>query len=155
MDWKGKINALVLVFLIGLITVSAVTVVVNSEAAANAEYARALTLTKGECVVTDIKKTTQSQSEVSSNKIDVEYKLSFTVGEKFDVRRGTVQVSANNEAAIKAAVKTECDLLWASIQAEPVNREKTVIIDYENNVKNQLYDLVSKTWKNKPTAAGS
>ena len=140
MDWKGKINTLVLIFLIGMIAVSAVTFVVKTESEAIAKYGQAVKLERKDCVVLTIRKPTLEQSEVTSKPIDVTYRQDFTVNGKSDSRTGTYKVASNSQTLMESQTPPKCLELWASIQAEPQFENVDVDIEYENGILNRAYD---------------
>ena len=147
-------NTLWIAALIGMIAIgSAITVFVTNEDDAIAELEKPVEITKEKCTIDSIEKTAGTKAEVSSNPTIVKFRLEY-FNPDYATSKGEIGVADNSDAVIKAAVENACEQKWEEVKARKENTEKTVIIQYPNDLLNQYYDLDDKKWKQATNSLG-
>lgn len=147
MDKKRKIGV-TLFLLLAFVTVSLAsqTIMVTSEAEAQAEFARPTAMEKGRCEIITALKVVTSADEIASKEMNIRYILSFTINGEEEEMRGMFTTTATSEAEIKSQAVQECDNQFAAIQKDD---EKKVIIKPRYGFFNEFFDMVARKWVNK------
>ena len=152
MDWKSKINTIVLVVVITLATTGiATTVYVSSIAEGQAALGKAQDVSLIGCKVYSISKTAESMGDFANDwevKFAMEYSYEDGDGRMVQTREGvrTAFSATDSEAAVKAVVEKRCEADWAMAQARYGTIDQVIVEPKTNPVLSKVYDPGKKQW---------
>ena len=150
MEYKPNISTvfIAMVLIAGLV-VAGTEYFDNKQDALNA-LDKGVVITAGDCTILSVEETINTGK--TSGNIVATVQMAFNKP-NFDSRLQTVIVSSTNQTTIENEVKSTCESLWASIQAEPQFQSvDSVVVQYDKsileNIKQRAYDVGKKSWSN-------
>ena len=145
MGKMSKFNLIVFILLISFIAASAVRIVVRDETEARDIFLGVSAIT-AECKVIKIEKVMDSAQRINTAQTLAFFSLDVNVAGKVFSEPFSLPVRGNDELEIKTIVQRVCDARLVELREKP-----TVVIQYDNPVLRQVYDVIGRVWRHKVT----